>query len=163
MFYEIALPILTSDEIEETKYFQQHNGTSVYYHCASVAYFSLILANTFRIKCDYSSLIRGALLHDYYLYDWRDKDKSHSWHGFRHPYTACKKADEVFGLNELEKEIIKRHMFPLTPVPPKHIEAYLVSIADKILAMREVAEINVKRIELMKKTLRYKYNVEFMY
>lgn len=163
LFYEIAVPVLTSEKMQETKYFHQHRGTSVYYHSLSVAYFSLVWANKLRIKCDYKSLIRGALLHDYYLYDWREKDKSHSWHGFRHPFIAAKKAHDDFGLNDLETEIIQRHMFPLTPIPPRHLEAFIVSMADKVLAIREMTELNIKKLEQLKNTLNYTYGIQFVY
>ena len=33
--------------------------------------------------------------------------------------------------------MIHRHMFPLTPVPPRYREALLVSLADKISAVLE--------------------------
>ncbi len=85
-------------------------------------------------------MIRGALLHDYFLYDWHEKAKWHKWHGFRHPYTAWKNAKAEFQLNRRETNIILRHMFPLTPVPPTCRESWLVCIADKICAMEEVSK-----------------------
>lgn len=37
----------------------------------------------------------------------------------------------------MEREIIKKHMFPLTPIPPTCREACLVCLADKICAAKE--------------------------
>ena len=83
------------------------------------------------------ALIRGALLHDYFLYDWHDKANGHHWHGFTHPGTALHNASEDWKLTPVEREIIKKHMFPLTPIPPTCREALLVCLADKICAAKE--------------------------
>ncbi|NTW07521.1 MAG: HAD family hydrolase, partial [Syntrophaceae bacterium] len=36
-----------------------------------------------------------------------------------------------------EADIIQKHMWPLTLVPPKYKESFIVSFADKYLASRE--------------------------
>ena len=75
--------------------------------------------------------MRGALLHDYFLYDWHEKDPEHRLHGFHHPSTALKRASEDFRLSELERDIILHHMFPLTLFPPRSREAMIVCVVDK--------------------------------
>ena len=52
-------------------------------------------------------------------------------------------ADRDFGLNDVEKDIIKKHMFPLTPFPPMHRESFIVSLADKWCALAEIFRIDV--------------------
>ena len=86
---------------------------------------------------DEASLVKGALLHDYFLYDWHENDASHRLHGFRHPGTALRNATRDYALNQREKNTIARHMFPLTPIPPQCREAWLVCLADKWCAMEE--------------------------
>ena len=81
-------------------------------------------------------LIRGALLHDYFLYDWHD-GKGRHFHGFTHPGCAKRNAEMDYTLSPRVKNIIARHMFPLTPVPPTCTEAWIVCIADKICAIEE--------------------------
>ena len=115
----------------------QHGSTSVYEHSVNVAYKSLLLAENFRLPVDKQSLVRGALLHDYFLYDWHEKNKEHSLHGFKHPYFALRNASRDFRLNDIEKNVIVRHMFPLTPIPPKCREAWIVCMADKYCSARE--------------------------
>ena len=80
---------------------------------------------------------RGALLHDYFLYDWHDPDPSHRLHGFRHPFFALANAERDFDLTPRERNVIVRHMFPLVPVPPTCREAWIVCVADKACALRE--------------------------
>lgn len=139
-----ALVRAMADKLEEgsrygmTKDFIQHGSVSVYAHCISVAAESLRLARALNLKVDTDALIRGALLHDYFLYDWHDNpDGRHNVHGFTHPYTALKNAREDFDLTRKECDIIVHHMFPLVPLPPHSKEAWLVCLADKICATKE--------------------------
>ena len=115
----------------------QHGKVSVYAHCVSVADTACVLAETLHLRVNERALIRGALLHDYFLYDWHDKANGHHWHGFTHPGTALHNASEDWKLTPVEREIIKKHMFPLTPIPPTCREAWLVCLADKICAAKE--------------------------
>ena len=130
------------------KNFTQHGNTTVFEHCVSVAKFSLLMAQylekMFKLKFDKDSLVRAALLHDYFLYDWHDKTvPGHNIHGFTHPRTACNNADRDFGLNEVEKDIICKHMFPLTFMPPRYRESVLVTLADKWCALCETFKVDV--------------------
>lgn len=59
------------------------------------------------------------------------------FHGFTHPKTALRNAERDFDLSERECDIISKHMFPLTLVPPMHRESWIVSMADKYCALRE--------------------------
>ena len=115
----------------------QHGSTTVFAHCVKVACFSLFLANKLHISVDVRALLRGALLHDYFLYDWHEKNAGHRFHGFTHPATALKNAQQDFMLTPVEKDIIARHMFPLCPIPPRCREAWLVCVADKYCALLE--------------------------
>ena len=115
----------------------QHGNTTVMQHSIAVAQYSVYLAKKFHIPVHEEELIRGALLHDYFLYDWHRKGEGHRMHGFRHPYTALKNAMEVCSLTPIEQDIIKKHMFPLTPFPPRYRESVLVCIADKICSTYE--------------------------
>ncbi len=140
--------ILLDPKAHQMKQFTQHGTTTVFEHCVSVAKFSLLMAHylekTLRIKCDRDSLVRAALLHDYFLYDWHDKTvPGHNIHGFTHPRTACINADRDFGLNEVEKDIISKHMFPLTFFPPRYRESVLVTLADKWCALCETFKVDV--------------------
>lgn len=82
-------------------------------------------------------LIRGALLHDYFLYDWHIPDPTHRLHGFRHPGRALENAQRDFVLSDIERDIIRKHMFPLTPALPRYRESLLVSAVDKACSVYE--------------------------
>lgn len=121
---------------EELRY-TQHGTTSVYEHSVKVAYASVRLAERLRLRVNDRALIRGALLHDYFLYDWHEKGGHHGLHGFTHGMQAMHNAVRDYRIDPLEKNIIARHMFPLTPIPPKYKEAWLVCLADKYCAAAE--------------------------
>ena len=130
----IAHILETQGRFGLTRGFIQHGTMSVHAHVISVAHASLAMAGRLErlgIRIDRASLIRGALLHDYFLYDWHDPDPSHRLHGFTHPFAALARAEED------ERNIISRHMFPLVPIPPTCREAWLVCLADKACALHE--------------------------
>ena len=77
-------PLMELSRLPECREFVQHGDTTVLLHCVAVAYFSLWLVNFLHIRCNEKSLVRGALLHDYFLYDWHTPDPSHRLHGFHH-------------------------------------------------------------------------------
>ncbi len=140
--------IILSPEAQVLKTFTQHGETTVFEHCLSVAKFSLLMAHflerTLKINIDKDSLVRGALLHDYFLYDWHDKTvPGRRVHGFTHPTTARKNAERDFVLNDLERDIISKHMFPVTPFPPMHRESIIVNLADKWCALCETFKLDV--------------------
>lgn len=124
--------------LSETKNHIQHGNTSVYYHCLYVSYMSYRTARLLKLKVSYSEVIRGALLHDYFLYDWHTPDPSHRLHGFFHSKKALKNALEDFSLTKKEQDIIKKHMFPLTIKPPIYKESILVCVVDKACSGKEI-------------------------
>lgn len=129
---EILKELDEQGRMKYTQRYMQHSDISVYKHCISVAYTSVELAERFSLNVNRKELIRGALLHDYFLYDWHEKDDSHKWHGFHHAEKALYNAMEDFNLNEVEQDMIRCHMFPLNPRPPKYMEGWIICYADKV-------------------------------
>lgn len=137
-FWKEIAQICKNSRIEESKKFYQHGNTSVYHHSLRVTYASCLFAQKYHLPVDYRTLIRGAFLHDYFLYDWHDREHNHKRpHGFYHPRAALNNALEDFNLTKKEKNIILRHMFPLTLIPPVCLEAWIVCLMDKICSAKE--------------------------
>lgn len=145
--FSLGKDILIDPKAMQMKQFTQHGTTSVFNHCVAVAKFSLLIAQflekTLRIKVDRRSLVRGALLHDYFLYDWHDPVPAHKIHGFTHPGIAWRNASRDFDMNRIEENIIRRHMYPLTPIPPTKRESIIVCLADKWCAICETFKVDV--------------------
>ena len=51
----------------EEKEAMQHGSTTIYRHSIHVAYVSLFLMEKWQFPMDEASLVKGALLHDYFL------------------------------------------------------------------------------------------------
>lgn len=141
--------ILQSAGMEQEKGYIQHRAVSCYLHSFFVAYMSVWLAKRFRIRVHLRSLVRGALLHDYFLYDWHIKDPNRKAHGFSHAAAALQNAERDFALNAVERDVIARHMFPLNLTPPRYRESILVCIADKICAVYETFSIPIPKHVLL--------------
>ena len=77
----------------------QHGTTSTLQHCLSVVRISCAIAVGLHIHVNYENLILGALLHDFYLYDWHNHVDEGVLHGFAHPHIACKNAAMRFHVN----------------------------------------------------------------
>ncbi len=115
----------------------QHGRTTCLAHTVAVAYHSVRLAERLGISYKKSELIRGALLHDYFLYDWHDSTNRKHMHGFTHSRAALRNADRDFALSATERDIISKHMFPLTFIPPASREAWIVCAVDKFCSLYE--------------------------
>lgn len=136
--------ILKSDNHRSTKKHIQHGTMSVREHSIRVAEYSLLFSKKLGIPCNTRDLVRGALLHDYFLYDWHDKNhvKIQNLHGFHHPGISLKNAEKEYKLTNRQKDIIKKHMWPLTVVPPACREAWLVTAADKYCSLMETVRVH---------------------
>lgn len=142
-----ASDIVKSKNFDRTKAHIQHGNMTVNSHCMNVAKYSLAISKKLEklgIKCQKAELVRGALLHDYFLYDWHKPDyvKPHRLHGFYHPGIALKNAQKEYQLTPREADIIKKHMWPLTVVPPMCREAWIVTTADKWCSLLETIHIH---------------------
>lgn len=145
---EIIAFLSANTRFDETKNFIQHGNTSVYTHVISVAKKSIEIAEKYNLDVDMDSMIRDALLHDYFLYDWHDGKRERWIHGFTHPMKAYKNAKSEINLNRLERDIIIKHMFPLTILPPRYLESWIVTFADKYVSAVETVSSRFVKVGL---------------
>ena len=133
-----AKPVLDHPAYNAVRLLPHHDGT-IADHSLAVAYASYRAARFLGCTDHLDQLVRGALLHDFFHYDWRtEKPRSGGLHGFDHPREALENAEAAFGpLGDRERDSILRHMWPLTPVPPRYPESLIVCLADKAVALRE--------------------------
>ena len=71
-FLNCIQDILEIDDVKQLKSFYQHFKTSRFQHCLNVSYYTFLICRRFHM--DYVSATRAALVHDLYLYDWRNDE-----------------------------------------------------------------------------------------
>ena len=154
-FIQMIDDLLNNDTVKQMKNFRQHYETSCFDHCLIASYYCYLYGKKFNL--DYVSCARAAMLYDLFLYDWRKKqDDRKGLHAFTHPKTAYKNASKLFALNEKEKDIILKHMWPVTIALPKYKESYLLTLIDKYCALNESYQEIYNRF-CQKKLFRYAY------
>jgi len=127
--------LISHEMVWSMKNYMQHANISCLEHSFYVSYVSYTVCK--RLKLDYISAARGGLLHDFFLYDWHGTGMK-GIHGLKHPRIALQNANKYFDLNKIEKDIIRKHMWPLTIIPPTRKEAFIVMLADKYCACMEI-------------------------
>ena len=156
-FIDIINELINNDKVKEMENYRQHYDISTFEHCLNVSYISYKICKL--LKWDYKSMARAAMLHDLFLYDWRESKKKlnlEGYHAFVHPKIALKNAEETFELNKKEKDIILKHMWPVTFSLPKYKESYLITFVDKYSAIQESIGYYQKQMET-KRLYRYAY------
>lgn len=159
-WYKIVKPILNSKEFKKRKY-MKHHDESVYSHSVVVSFTAFKLAKKRKKKENfiYNCAVAG-LLHDFYTKAWQYSeslkllDESYSdrfinpknnkdLHGFTHPKDALLNSRKFYSeyLNKRIEDSILKHMFPLTPFPPKCLEGWYITTADKIVSFLNLPKI----------------------
>ncbi len=154
-FQQIVEELINNETVQQMKNFRQHYETSCFDHCYTAAYYCFLICKKYHL--DYISATRAAMLHDLFLYDWRIRQPDRKgFHAFTHGKKACENACQLFNLNEKEKDIIIKHMWPVTIEPPKSLEGFVLTLVDKYCAMSETFDVFKSRL-FMKQSFRYAY------
>ena len=66
--------------------------------------------------------------------------------GFCHPAIALKNARKEYNINIRQADIIIKHMWPLTIIPPLCREGWIVTMADKYCSTLETLSIRIGEI-----------------
>ncbi len=150
-FVEYGKDILNHPVYLRQKQFIQHGNITLFEHSVSVAFLAFKLSETLSLNT--KNVVRGALLHDFFLYDWHKEGKRmkktlFKKHGFKHASYALENANFYFQLNAMEKDIISKHMFPLNIKPPIYLESWIVNFSDDVITYKESMKQEVLNKEL---------------
>lgn len=138
-YVRIVKDILFHDEVIKLKKFSQHMDVSRYEHSVNVSYIGYLIAKKFHL--DIIAFARAGLLHDMFFYDWKTYKSENNPllknHAFYHGTIALLNAKKYFLLSKKEQEMIKKHMWPATIIPPIYLETYIIGFIDKYCAIYE--------------------------
>ncbi|MDI3537714.1 MAG: uncharacterized protein PWP30_2196 [Eubacteriaceae bacterium] len=153
-FITIVADITENYEFQKLKNIV-HHGNGLFSHSVAVGYYSFRVAKA--LGLDYVAIARAAILHDFYLEAWQETKKDSKgiqrikdMHGFSHPKTALENTKKHFELSEKQEDMIVKHMFPLTPIPPTNVGSWVVTIVDKVVATQELAVARTQPIRRIK-------------
>lgn len=152
-FYNVISDMDSNPTVQEMKKYRQHCDSSCYDHCLSVSYYCYCICK--KLHLDAVSMARAAFVHDLFLYDWRVRQPDRKGlHAFTHPKTSFENASAIFSFNKKERDIILKHMWPVTPIPPRYLESYILTLVDKYSALEETYTYVLKKY-CTKKLFRY--------
>lgn len=137
-YREAVEDVLEHPVIRQMEEYQHHCDTNCLQHCINVSYHNFRICKV--LGLDARAAARAGLMHDLFLYDWRFHAEltGDNFHAMTHPRRALENAEKHFELSEKEKDIILKHMWPLTVVPPKSMESLIIGFVDKACGMLEI-------------------------
>ena len=135
----ILSDIQSDTRVQEMKDYIQHGSITTYEHCENVVRLSCAIDRKLSLGSDPEALVSGAMLHDFFLYDWHDPATwVENMHGFNHPRVASRNARRYLDVDDRTSHVIDSHMWPFTPTKvPRSREAWIVCIADKAVSLYE--------------------------
>lgn len=133
--------IVDSPEFEQAMNQRHHLRSSVGMHTMRVVAASVwicYLLKKIHVQTDSESVVKGALCHDLGILD-RDEKFDNNKECYReHPVESVEVAKKLLpDLSEKSAEIIRTHMWPVTSELPTCREGVIVSLADKVVAVRD--------------------------
>ena len=138
-YYNCISDIIDSEELEKLKQIKHHIATTRFQHCVNVSYYSYVLCRKFRLNA--RAAARAGLLHDLFFYDRKEynssREKGQPGHSSMHSQIAVQNASELTDISDLERDIIEKHMWPVTRPKPLYKETYVITVIDKYCAVLE--------------------------
>lgn len=144
-FKELIHDLLRSPEVLNLDNYDQHLNTSRLQHSLNVAYYAYLIARNMDVN--HKDLVRGALLHDLFLYNWRDINASAQEHLEMHPRVALENAKKITDVSVVMEDVIVNHMWPLGNAKPKSKEAWIVQASDKLCTILEVTYQSIQALK----------------
>lgn len=139
----IAGDIINSKRFEQAKKVPHHYTSNVAEHSLAVADEAYEIAcrlNERGIAVSKFDVVRGSLMHDLGMTEDHIFFSKFYIKARTHPVQGMLIAKNEFKANKKQLDAIRRHMWPIGFVPPGHKEGWVVLMADKICAYREVVK-----------------------
>ncbi|WP_295087656.1 HD domain-containing protein [Ruminococcus sp.] len=147
-YYECVTDIIDCRQIQSLKSITHHVSTTRFQHCINVSYYSYLVCRIFNLNA--RSAARAGLMHDLFYYDRKEynskKSKGQASHSRKHSLEAYANATKLTTITKLERDMIEKHMWPITRPKPSYKETYIITIIDKYCAVLEFCIPKVQKI-----------------
>ncbi len=141
-FLEYTSDLLRNPLVQGMTQYHHHRAIDTHYHSMFVAYRVLKLCTLLNVTQDRREIVRAALLHDFYLYEWYT-EKHDENHIYYHPKESVRNIEAHFGaLTPMQRNMILSHMFPLSVEKPHCVGAWLLTAADKQCASEDYLHVS---------------------
>ncbi len=131
-YLQIVGDLLENRKFNKLKQEKHHHNSNRFNHCVDVSYMTYNVCK--KLKLDYESATKAALLHDFFF---DDEFKNKRKRMLSHPETAIKNAKKITTLSSKEESIIVSHMYPIGGKMPKNIESIVVDVVDDYVSLKE--------------------------
>ena len=142
-YYSYVKDLLDDKSVLSLGEFRHHIGTTRFQHSLNVSYYTFLLCRMFRLNT--RAAARAGLLHDLFFYDRHKHEKVANSHPAEHANIAFYNASQMFPIDELEGDMIINHMWPMTIHLPRHLETFMITLADKFCAVAEVTTFALRK------------------
>ena len=134
--------VLRSEEFGNAFKQTHHTCTTVADHSLGVAVVAIAISLfllKLHIKVNLTVIVIASLCHDLGILGRYEKFRNNAECCKGHPIDSVQVYKSVVeDGDERTEDAIRHHMWPLTPIPPRYIEGFILTVADKISALMEV-------------------------
>ena len=141
LFLSLTGDLLSDDKVRSMAQYRHHGEVSTHRHSVYVSYTVMCMCLQ-RREPQMRSIVRAALLHDFYLYEWYTEkhEENHIWY---HPKMALRNIEQHFStLSPMQRNMVLSHMFPLSIELPESRGAWLLTWADKLCAGEDYVKLS---------------------
>lgn len=138
-YMDCVAGVIDSKEVNMLGNYVHHHFTTRLQHSMNVSYYSFTFCRF--LGWDYRSAARAGLMHDLYFFDNKSTDSEGNKLLKHHPFDALDNSENIFEINEIEKDAIVNHMWPVQSIcRPRYKESMIVSFSDKMCAIMEATK-----------------------
>ncbi|MBQ8981940.1 MAG: HD domain-containing protein [Eubacterium sp.] len=140
-YIKLTSDLLQNELVQSMKKYRHHREVSTHFHSVYVSYSVMKMCQRLRVKNE-RDIVRAALLHDFYLYEWYT-EKHEEYHIYYHPKESVKNIEKHFApLTPMQKNMVLSHMFPTSKVMPKYLGSWILTLCDKHCATADYFKIS---------------------
>ena len=139
---ELGGDIIASKRFEKAKSVPHHSKSgNIALHSLETAGYALMLSRWLKqhgVEVNEVDAVRASLLHDIGMTEDKVFLSPSPIKAWTHPREGMRIAQEEYGVNKVQAEAIKYHMFPVYSLPPRSMVGWVVTAADKCCSIHEV-------------------------